>query len=79
MMLYQHKVCVYKGKGKLQLLITCENFVDQQFLFYFVFFFFFLMWTKKQSRGFREGRWGYSKHNFFRLVHEKKNQLKDPD
>ena len=26
-MLYQHKFCVYKGKRKLKLLITFENFV----------------------------------------------------
>ena len=26
-MLHQHKFCVYKGKRKLKLLITCENFV----------------------------------------------------
>ena len=26
-MLHQHKVCVYKGKRKLKLLIACENFV----------------------------------------------------
>ena len=26
-MLRQHTFCVYKGKRKLQLLITCENFV----------------------------------------------------
>ena len=25
--LHQHKVCVYKGKRKLKLLIACENFV----------------------------------------------------
>ena len=38
-MLHQHKFCVYKGKRKLKLLITCENFVLlalQQFLFCFV-------------------------------------------
>ena len=26
-MLHQHKFCVYNGKRKLKLLITCENFV----------------------------------------------------
>ena len=26
-MLHQHKYCVYKGKRKLKLVITCENFV----------------------------------------------------
>ena len=34
--LHEHKFCVYKGKRKLKLLITCENFVlfaHQQFLF----------------------------------------------
>ena len=38
-MLHQHKFCVYKGKKKLKLLITCENFVPFalcQFLFCFV-------------------------------------------
>ena len=27
-MLHQHKVCVYKGKRKLKLLIACENLVN---------------------------------------------------
>ena len=38
-MLHQHKLCVYKGKRKLKLLISCENFVLfalLQFLFCFV-------------------------------------------
>ena len=38
-MFHQHKVCVYKGKRKLKLLITCANFVLfvlYQFLFCFV-------------------------------------------
>ena len=38
-MLHQHKFCVYKGKRKLKLLITCEDFVlfaVKQFLFCFV-------------------------------------------
>ena len=26
-MVHQHKVCVYKGKRRLKLLITCENLV----------------------------------------------------
>ena len=34
------------------------------------------MWKKSQSRGFREGRSGYSKHNFFPPHAWKKNQLK---
>ena len=32
-MLHQHKFCVYKGKRKLKLPITCENFVLTQHLF----------------------------------------------
>ena len=38
-MLHQHIFCVYKGKRKLKLSITCENFVLfalYQFLFYFL-------------------------------------------
>ena len=38
-MLHQHKFCVYKGKRKPKLQITCENFVLfalYQFLFCFV-------------------------------------------
>ena len=38
-MLHQHKVCGYKGKRKLKMSITCENFVLfalYQFLFCFV-------------------------------------------
>ena len=68
-MLHQHKFCVYKGKRKLKLLITCEIFVLlalEQFLFCFVNIFFWKCGKKVYSRGgFREGRSGYSKHNFF--------------
>ena len=38
-MLHRHKFCVYKGKRKLKLPITCENivlFALYQFLFWFV-------------------------------------------
>ena len=36
-MLHQHTFCVYKGKRKLKLLITCENFVLFCILTVFIF------------------------------------------
>ena len=59
---------VYKGKRKLKLLITCENFVR-----FALEQFFIMLWNiilenvekKIQSGGFREGRSGYRKHNLF--------------
>ena len=62
-MLHQHKYCVYKGKRKLKLLITCE--VTLYFLC-FVNIFFLENWgVGGGGRRVREGWSGYSKHNFF--------------
>ena len=65
-MLHQHKFCVYKGKRKLKLLITCENFVLFVLLTVFILLcnlLFKKMWKKSlQSWGFREGHSGYSTH-----------------
>ena len=58
-MLHEHKFCVYKGKRKVKLLITCENFVLSalyQFLFCFVNIFRKCGKESLQSDGFREGR-----------------------
>ena len=66
-MLHQHKFCVYKGKRKLELPITCENFVLfvlYQFLFCFVNNFLENV-EKKFYTVFRESWTGYSKHSFF--------------
>ena len=63
-MLHQHKFCVYKGKRKLQLPVSFENFVlfeIYQFLFCFVNFFLENVEKKFTVGGFREGRSGYSK------------------
>ena len=71
-MLHQHKLCVYKGKRKLTLLITCQNFVLfvlYQFLLCFVNIFFRKCGEKVCSHSFLEGgQSGYSKHNFFILA-----------
>ena len=68
-MLHQHKFCVYKGKRKLKLPVTCENFVLfalYEFLFCFVNIFLENMERKVYSRVFfKEGRSGYSKHKVF--------------
>ena len=72
-MLHQHKFCVYKGKRMLKLLITCENctFCALTVSILFCKYCFRKCVKKKkkkekslQSGGFREGRSGYSKHNF---------------
>ena len=75
--LHQYKVCVFKGKRKLKLLlISCENFVlFAQFLFclaQFLFCFANIILEnvekkfKSRGMGVREGRSGYITH-FFRL------------
>ena len=49
-MLHHHKCCVYKGKRKLKLLITYENFVLfalEVFILLFKLFFFFENVEKK--------------------------------
>ena len=67
-MLHQQKLCVYKGKRKLKLLSTCENFVPfalYQLLVCFVNIFLENVEKSLQSGAFRESRSGYSKHSFF--------------
>ena len=61
-MLHQHKFYVYKGKRKLKLLITCENFCTFCALTVFILLCKYF---------FREGRSGYSKHNCFCLIQRK--------
>ena len=64
-MLHQHTFCVYKGKRNLKLLTTCEVFVGALTVFILLCKYCFENMEKLYSRGFREGRSGYSKHNFF--------------